>query len=108
MIDRELTSLPGAAAPASQPLRGAGDGERGDAPAGPVARGATVLAEREAADGVSVEVELHERLGRAAAELRVGAALANREAELPVAAGRVALAPRPLGRAADGVCQLAP
>ena len=41
-----------------------------------------VLADREAADRVAVEVELEQLLDAAAAELGVGAALVDREAEL--------------------------
>ena len=65
-----------------------------------------VLADREAADRVAVEVELAELLERAGAQLTVGAALDDREAELALGAGCVALAAGPLGRAADGVLEL--
>ena len=67
-----------------------------------------VLADREAADRVAVEVELDELLGRAPPELAVGAALDDREAELAGRALGVALAAGPLGGAADGVLELAP
>src|SRR5579862_6190058 len=67
-----------------------------------------VLADREPADRVAVEVELRDLLGRAAAELWVGAALGDAESQLAVGARRVALPSRPLGRAPNRVFELAP
>ena len=71
-------------------------------PVGRLEHRRAVLAEREPADRVAVEVELDELLGGAPAELGVRAALVDREAELTVGVGRVALPARPFGRAAHG------
>ncbi len=65
-----------------------------------------VLADREAADRVAVEVELGDLLGRPPPQLGVGAALADPEAELALGARRVPLAARPLGGTAHGLGEL--
>ena len=66
-----------------------------------------VLADRQAADRVAVEVELGDLLGRAAPELRVDAALGDAEAQLAVRARRMPLPRRPLRRPAHRLGKLA-
>ena len=93
-------------ADAHEVARLAGRHQRGGLRGG-LERGAALLADRQAADRVSVEVELGDLLGRAAAELRVDPALADPEAELALGARRVALPGGPVGRPADRILELA-
>src|SRR5436309_5576141 len=65
-----------------------------------------ILADRQAAEGVAVEVELGDLLDRAAAQVGVGPALGDPEAELPRRAGRLTLGAGPGRRAADGALEL--
>ena len=77
-------------------------------PVGRLEHQRAVLADREPADRVAVEVELAELLERSPAQLAVGAALDDREAKLALGARSVALAAGPLGGAPHGVVQLDP
>ena len=65
-----------------------------------------LLADREAADRVAVEVELRDLLDRPLPKLGVDPALADPEAQLALGSRRVALARRPLGRTPDGFLEL--
>src|SRR5439155_6317199 len=65
-----------------------------------------VLADGEASESVSVEVEAADLLDRATAELRVGASLGDAEEELAGRSLDLALPRRPEARAADGLGEL--
>src|SRR5438067_7132463 len=67
-----------------------------------------ILADRQAAEGVAVEVELGDLLDRAPPQLRIGRPLRDAEAELALGARRPALVARPERGATDRLLEVAP